>query len=133
MTAGRDRTAGAGGALEPARVATAPVRPSALEPARVAALTRVARPVAGVGGLLLVEILGNPRARAAVGALARSLGRRLAPETAAARPPAADRSAIACQVTVVQEPGALSVLVRCVETALAVPSPGEPPPTAADR
>ena len=124
--AGPDRTAGtSSGALEPARVATAPARPS------VGALARVAGPVAGVGGLLLVELFSNPRARAAVGGLARWLGRRLAPGTAPDRPVAAQRSAIACQVTVVEEPAAISVLVRCVETALAVPRPGEPPTAAA--
>ena len=77
MTAAPDRTAGIGGGL-PARtrVATAPVRPS------VGMLARVARPVAGVGNLLLVEILSNPRARAAALELARSLGRRLAMHSA---------------------------------------------------
>jgi hypothetical protein len=123
--AGPDRTAGTGGALEPVRVATAPVRSS------MGTLARVARPVAGVGSLLLVELFSNPRARAAVRGLARSLGRRLAPGTVQGRPMAAERSAIACQVMVVEEPAAISVLVRCVESALAVPRPGEPPSDAA--
>jgi hypothetical protein len=126
MTADPDRTAGTGGGL-PARtrVATAPVRPS------VGILARVARPVAGVGNLLLVEILSNPRARAAALVLARSLGRRLAPRTVPGRPVAADRSAIACHVMVVNEPAAISVLVRCVETTLSTRLRSEPPTDAA--
>jgi hypothetical protein len=56
-----------GRALEPARSATpATVR-------RKTALAAVARPAAEVAGLLLVEVLGNPRARAAALGLARSL------------------------------------------------------------
>jgi hypothetical protein len=127
MPAGPDRTTGtsSGGALDPARVASAPARPS------VGALARVAGPVAGMGSLLLVELFSNPRARAAVRRLARRPGRRLAPGTVPSRPVAAHRSAIACQVTVVEEPAAVSVLVRCVETALAVPRPDEPPTAAA--
>ena len=122
MTAGPGRTVGTGGgALEPARVATAPVRPS------VARLARVARPVAGMGSVLLVEILSNPRARAVLRGLVRSLGRRLGPKTVPGRPVTADRSVMACQVIVVEDPAAISVLVRCVETALAVPVAGEPP------
>jgi hypothetical protein len=88
-------------------------------------------PIAGMGSLLLVELFSNPRARAAVRRLARRPGRRLAPGTVPGRPVAAHRSAIACQVTVVEEPAAVSVLVRCVETALAVPRPDEPPTAAA--
>jgi hypothetical protein len=127
MTAGLGRTAGTGGGtLEPARVATAPVRPG------VARLARVARPVAGMGSLLLVEILSNPRARAVLRGLVRSLGRRLAPRTVPGCPVTADRSVMACQVIVVEESAVISVLVRCVETALAVPVLGEPPRRAVD-
>lgn len=120
---GPDHTAGtSSGALEPARVATPPARPS------TGVLARLAGPLAGVGSLLLVELFSNPRARAAVRGLARSLGSRLASGTVPDRPVAAQRSAIACQLRVVEEPAAISVLVRCVETALAVPRPGQPPP-----
>jgi hypothetical protein len=48
------------------------------------ALAAVAKPAAEVAGLLLVEVLGNPRARAAALGLARSLARWLASR----RPPA---------------------------------------------
>lgn len=67
-----------GRALEPARSATpATVR-------RKTALAAVARPAAEVAGLLLVEVLGNPRARATALGLARSLAGWLAGR----RPPA---------------------------------------------
>jgi hypothetical protein len=61
-----------GRALELARSAT---------PARArhrTTLATVARPAAEVAGLLLVEVLGNPRARAAALDVARSLARWLA-------------------------------------------------------
>src|SRR6266516_4601614 len=60
------------GVLELARSATPVTR------RRVAALAAVARPAGEVAALLLVEILGRPRARAAALALARSLARRVA-------------------------------------------------------
>jgi hypothetical protein len=56
-----------GHALELARSAT----PATARPRT--ALAAVARPAAEVAGLLLVEVLGNPRARAAALGLARSL------------------------------------------------------------
>jgi hypothetical protein len=54
---------------------------------RITALAAVARPAAEVAGLLLVEVLGSPRARAAALNLARSLagwlaGRRPLPQLA---------------------------------------------------
>jgi hypothetical protein len=103
-----------GRALEPARSATpATVR-------RKTALAAVARPAAEVAGLLLVEVLGNPRARAAALGLARSLTRWLAGR----RPPASAGVEVTTrQVTVVQDADS-SVLVHRVATALVVRTPG---------
>jgi hypothetical protein len=97
-----------GGALELARSATpAPAR-------RRTALAAVARPAAEVAGLLLVEVLRSPRARAAALGLARSLARRLAGR----RPPASAGVEVTTRrVTVVKDADA-SVLVQRVETAL---------------
>ena len=83
---------------------------------RRTALAAVARPAAEVAGLLLVEVLGSPRARAAALGLARSLARSLA-----SRRPSATISVEVTtrQVTVLQEPDT-SVLVHRVETALVV-------------
>jgi hypothetical protein len=98
-----------GRALEPARSATpATVR-------RKTALAAVARPAAEVAGLLLVEVLGNPRARAAALGLTRWLARR--------RPPAwAGVEVTTRQVTVVQDADT-GVLVHRVATALVARTP----------
>jgi hypothetical protein len=113
------------GVLELARSATPVAR------RRGAALAAVARPAGEVAALLLVEILRSPRARAAALGLARSLARRVAGRRA---PPSAPVgvSATAWQVTVVEERGvgAAGVLVRRVETALALPNRERPPPAA---
>jgi hypothetical protein len=83
-------------------------------------LAAVARPAAEVAGLLLVEVLGSPRARAAALGLARSLPRWLASR----RPPAsAGVEVTARRVTVMQDADS-SVLVHRVETALVVRTPG---------
>jgi hypothetical protein len=76
----------------------------------------VARPAAEAVGLLLVEVLGSPRARAAALGLARSLagwlaGRRL--------PASASVEATTRQVAVAKHADT-SVLVHRVETALVV-------------
>jgi len=86
---------------------------------RRTALAAVARPAAEVAGLLLVEVVGSPRARAAALGLARSLAGWLA----GVRPPAsAGVEVTARQVTVVQDTDT-RVLVHHVETALVVPHP----------
>jgi hypothetical protein len=109
------------GVLELARSATPVAR------RRGAALAAVARPAGEVAALLLVEVLRRPRARAAALGLARSLARQLAGRRA---PPSArvGVSATAWQVTVVEERGvgAAGILVRRVETALAVPNRAQP-------
>ena len=97
----------------------------ALELARSATLARsrrrttlaaVVRPAAEVAGLLLVEVLRSPRARAAALGLARSLAGWLADR----RPPAsAGVEMTTGQVTVVQHADT-GVLVHRVETALVV-------------
>jgi hypothetical protein len=75
-------------------------------------LTAVARPAAEVAGLVLVEVLGNPRARTAALDVARSLTRWLTKR----RPPAPGRAAVTTrQVTVVGGAGT-GVLVHRVET-----------------
>jgi hypothetical protein len=80
------------------------------------ALAAVARPAAEVAGLLIVQVLGSPRARAAALGLARSLARWLA----SGRPPASAGVEVTTrQVTVVQHADT-SVLVHRVETALVV-------------
>jgi hypothetical protein len=87
---------------------------------RRTALAAVARPAAEVDGLLLVQVLGSPRARAAALGLARSLARWLASR----RPPAwAGVEVTTRQVTVVQQADS-SVLVHRVETALVMRTPG---------
>ena len=79
-------------------------------------LAAVARPAAEAVGLLLVEVLGSPRARAAALGLARSLARWLAGR----HPPAwAGVEVTTRRVTVVQHADT-SVLVHRVETALVV-------------
>jgi hypothetical protein len=118
-----------GRALEPARSATpATVR-------RRTTLAAAARPAAEVAGLLLVELLASPRARAAAADVARSLTRWLADR----RAPARARAEVASrqltevatrQVTVVRGAGS-RVLVHRVEAALVVrsrelPAPGPP-------
>jgi hypothetical protein len=76
----------------------------------------VARPAAEVAGLLLVEVVGSPRARAAALGLARSLARWLAGRR---RPASAGVEVTTRQVTVVKHADT-SVLVHRVETALVV-------------
>jgi Transposase DDE domain len=96
--------------LEPAR--SAPPATSR----RRATLAAAARLAAEVAGLLLVELLGNPRASAAALDLARSLTRWLADR----RPPTRVRAHVTTrQVTVVRAAGT-GVLVQRVEAALVV-------------
>jgi hypothetical protein len=103
-----------GHALELARSAT----PATAQ--RRTALAAVAIPAAEVAGLLLVEVLRSPRARAAALGLARSLVGWLAGR----RPNAAARVDVTTRrVTVVQAPDT-GVLVHRVETALVVRTPG---------
>jgi hypothetical protein len=83
---------------------------------RRTALATAARPAAEVAGLLLVEVLGNPRARAAALGLARSLAGWLASRR---RPASAGVEVITRRVTVVQDTDS-SVLVHRIETALVV-------------
>jgi hypothetical protein len=102
-----------GHALEPARSA------SLATARRRTTLAAVARPAAEVAGLLLVEVLRSPRARAAALSLARSLAGWLAGR----RPPASAGVEVTTrQVTVVQHADT-SVLVHRVETALVVRTP----------
>ena len=103
-----------GHALELARSATpAPAR-------RRTTLAAVARPAAEVAGLLLVEALRSPRARAVALGLARSLAGWLTGR----RPAASAGVEVATrQVTVVQDANT-SVLVHRVETRLVVRTPG---------
>jgi hypothetical protein len=102
-----------GHALELARSAT-PARAR-----RRTALAAVARPAAEVAGLLLVEVLGSPRGRAAALGLARSLAGWLAGR----RPNAAAGVEVTTgRVTVVDAD--TSVLVHRVETALVVRTRG---------
>jgi hypothetical protein len=88
-----DRADPSGGALELAGSATlATARPRTT-------LAAVARPAAEVAGLLLVQVLGSPRARAAALGLARSLAGWLASR----RPPASAGVEVTTRrVTVVQ-------------------------------
>jgi hypothetical protein len=112
-----DRADPSGSALELARSATPAT------PRRRTTLAVVARPAGEVAGLLLVEVLRSPRARAAALGLARSLAGWLAGR----RPPAsAGVEVTARRVTVVQDAGT-SVLVHRVETALVVRTPGGGP------
>jgi hypothetical protein len=108
-----DREDPTGHALELARSAIPAV---ARRRTALAALAAVARPAAEVAGLLLVEVVGSPWARAAALGLARSLagwlvGRRL--------PASAGVEVTTRQVTVVKHADT-SVLVHRVETALVV-------------
>jgi hypothetical protein len=83
---------------------------------RRTAVAAVARPAAEVAGLLLVEVLRSPRARAAAFDVARSLAGWLAGRR---RNASAGVGVAARQVTVVEHADA-SVLVHRVETALVV-------------
>jgi hypothetical protein len=80
------------------------------------ALAAVARPAGEVAGLLLVEVLCSPRARAASLDLARSLARWLAGR----RPPALARAEVTTRRVMVVKDTGTSVLVHRVETALVV-------------
>jgi hypothetical protein len=85
-------------------------------------LAAVTRPAAKVAGLLLVEVLGSPRARAGAGSLARSLTGWLAGR----RPRASAGVQVTTrQVTVVQHADT-SLLVHRVEAALVVRTPAVP-------
>jgi hypothetical protein len=87
---------------------------------RRTALVAVARPAGQVAGLLLVEVLRSPRARAAALDLARSLARWLAGR----RPNAAAGVEVTTgRVTVVRDADT-GVLVHRVETALVVRTAG---------
>jgi hypothetical protein len=109
-----DRADPTAGALELASsAASAPAR-------RRTALAAVAKPAAEVAGLLLVEVLGSPRTRAASLDLARSLARWLAGRRPSA---SAGVDVTTRQLTVVQHADT-SVLVHRVETVLVVPTPG---------
>jgi hypothetical protein len=96
------------GAIELARSAT----PATAR--RMIALAAVARPVGGVAGLLLVEVLRSPRARAAALGLARSLAHWLAGR----RPPALARAQVTARRVTVVKDADTGVLVHHVETAL---------------
>jgi hypothetical protein len=99
-----------GHALELARSATPAMA------RRRTALAAVARPAAEVPGLLVVEVLGSPRARAAAVGLARSPAGWLVGR----RPPASAGVEVTTRrVTVVQDADS-SVLVHRVEAALVV-------------
>jgi hypothetical protein len=99
-----------GHALELARSATPAMA------RRRTALAAVAGPAAEVAGLLLVEVVGSPRARAAALGLARSLA---GGWPGGACPASAGVEVTTRPVTVVQHADA-SVLVHRVETALVV-------------
>jgi hypothetical protein len=83
---------------------------------RRTALAAVARPTAELAGLLLVEVLRSPRARATALSLARSLARWLAGRR---RPASGGVEVTTRRVTVVQHADT-SVLVHRVEAALVV-------------
>jgi hypothetical protein len=86
---------------------------------RRTAVAAVARPAAEVAGLLLVEVLRSPRARAAALSLARSLAGWLAGRR---RNASAGVEVTTGRVTVVKDADT-SVLVHRVETALVVRTP----------
>jgi hypothetical protein len=83
---------------------------------RRTALAAVARPAGEVAGLLLVEVLCSPRARAAALDLARSLARWLAGR----RPPASARAEVTTRRVTMNQDTGTSVLVHRVETAQVV-------------
>jgi hypothetical protein len=87
---------------------------------RRTALAAVARPAAEVAGLLAVEILRRPRARAGALGLARSLARWLASR----RPPASARAEVTTRQVTIVKGADTSVLVHRVETALVLRTPG---------
>jgi hypothetical protein len=98
------------GALELARPAT----PATAR--RMTALAALARPAGEVAGLLLVEVLRSPRARAAALGLARSMARWLAGK----RSPASAGAEVPTGRPTVVKNADSSVLVHHVETALVV-------------
>jgi hypothetical protein len=79
-------------------------------------MAAVARPAAEVAGLLLVEVLHSPRARAAALSLARSLARWLAGR----RPSASAGVETTTRQMMVVEHADTGILVHHVETALVV-------------
>ena len=103
-----------GHALELARSATLATAP------RRTALGAVARPAAEVAGLLLVEVMRSPRARAAALSLAQSLAGWLAGR----RPPPASAGVEVTTRQVTVQRADTSVLVHRVEMALVVRTPG---------
>jgi hypothetical protein len=105
-----DRADPSGGALELARF-TIPATAR-----RRTTLAAVPRPAAEVAGLLLVEVLRSPRARAAALGLARSLTRWLAGR----RPPASASVEVTTRRVTVVKRADTSVLVYRIETALVV-------------
>ncbi|HYY81798.1 MAG TPA: hypothetical protein VFD04_21830 [Actinomycetes bacterium] len=105
-----------GGALELARSTT----PATAR--RRTALAAVARPAGEVAGLLLVEVLRSPRARAAALGLARSLAHWLTGR----RPPASARAEVTTRRVTEVKDSDTSVLVHHVEAALVVRTPGGP-------
>ena len=105
-----DRADPTGSALELAR----PAAPASARPRTT--LAAVARPAGEVAGLLLVEVLGSPRARAAALDLARSLARWLAGR----RPPTSASVEVTTRQVTVASHAATSVLVHRVETRLVV-------------
>jgi hypothetical protein len=108
-----DRADPTGGALELARsAAPAPAR-------RITALAALARPAGEVARLLLVEVLGSPRAWATALGLARWLAGRRPPTSASVE-------MTTRQVTVARHADS-SVLVHRVETTLVVCAPWERP------
>ena len=84
------------------------------------ALTAVVRPAGEMAGLLLVEVLRNPRGRAAALGLARSLAHWLAGRR---RPTTTRAEVTTTRVMMVKDPET-SVLVHRVETALVMLIPG---------
>jgi hypothetical protein len=99
------------GALELARSTT-----PATARRRMTALAALARPAGEVAGLLLVEVLRSPRARAAALGLARSMARWLAGKRS---PASAGAEVSTGRLTVVKDADT-GVLVHHVETALVV-------------
>jgi hypothetical protein len=99
-----------GHALELARAATLATAQ------RRTALAAVARPAAEVAGLLVVEVLRSPRARAAALSLARSLARWLA----ASRPPGSAGVQVTTRQVRVVAYADTGMLVHRVEAALVV-------------
>ena len=92
---------------------------------RAANVVRAARPAVGLVSVVLVEVLANPRSRAAAAWLARALGRRLAAGAwGSASPQPVPAPAEAWWTLTVDERRAPGLVVRRVEAALVVCRPG---------